>query len=501
MLQRMLALRVEPFDRGDVGPIDCRDRGDARPRCPPADMHRARPAHANAAAEFGTGQPDLVADHPQERGVVLDCGGNGATVDRETGGDAGDIGVAKPGAKARHHHARRAVLRVDAVEDDADHIGRIVEMHGAVERQIGAQRVEPLAAIVMARCAGSREQPRARIVLQAGADTVGGERLLDQRGILPGARSGPIEAGEIGGDRRHIGGGETGKPARHRRHRPRRRAMIQADPGAEIGDQFGLAPRDRRGVGLVERRRDPIVDRGPGIGLVLTLGPKRPTRRVARCAMADPFGEIGTTIPGRILGRDGLIAARLEEQQFPASLQQADVEREGQAIGLVLGAHRRLRHQIGIERRDIGIGQLGEMIIGESGEEMCAVAPHAFMHGAAEGGFGPAANAGVDIGGDVGRIDRAEGGGHRIAARQRSTTLGGVARCAIAGTRQHCALGDEGGREGRGSRTSNRGNRRPPGKARKDRQANKKGEDATEKNAFHHAVPAAIIFTLCFACF
>ncbi len=64
LLQRMLSLGIEPFDRRDLGAGDAADRRDAGARGASAYMHGAGAAHADAAAEFGAGEADDVADDP-----------------------------------------------------------------------------------------------------------------------------------------------------------------------------------------------------------------------------------------------------------------------------------------------------------------------------------------------------------------------------------------------------------------------------------------------------
>src|SRR6516165_9843968 len=69
------------------------------------------------------------------------------------------------------------------------------------------------------------------------------------------------------------------------------------------------------------------------------------------------------------------------------------------------------------------------------------------MHGAPEGRLRPAADAGIRIGRDVGRIDHAEGGRHRIAASECLPALCRVTRRAIPATRESFALRDQFRRE------------------------------------------------------
>src|SRR4051812_26606481 len=61
----------EALDGGDLGALDGAERRAARAHRLAVDMHGARAAKRRAAAEFGAGELQLIADHPQERGAVL----------------------------------------------------------------------------------------------------------------------------------------------------------------------------------------------------------------------------------------------------------------------------------------------------------------------------------------------------------------------------------------------------------------------------------------------
>src|SRR5580704_10146778 len=84
-LQRMLALRIEPFDRRDLRPSDGAKRGDARSRRASFHVHRAGAAKTDPAAEFGAGETDLVADYPQQRRVIRTVDRDAASVEFEGG--------------------------------------------------------------------------------------------------------------------------------------------------------------------------------------------------------------------------------------------------------------------------------------------------------------------------------------------------------------------------------------------------------------------------------
>src|SRR5690606_14514844 len=62
---------VHAFDGGDIRVAHRANGGDAGAHGGAVHVHRARSALGDAAAEFGTGHFQLVADHPEERGVRL----------------------------------------------------------------------------------------------------------------------------------------------------------------------------------------------------------------------------------------------------------------------------------------------------------------------------------------------------------------------------------------------------------------------------------------------
>src|SRR5262245_6009685 len=84
------------------------------------------------------------------------------------------------------------------------------------------------------------------------------------------------------------------------------------------------------------------------------------------------------------------------------------------------------------------------------------------MHGAPEGGLGPAADAGLRIRRDVGRIDHAERGCEREAAGELLPTLGRVTFRAIATARECFTLGNQFRRETARGRLRDRSDGRAP---------------------------------------
>src|SRR5688572_3113431 len=74
-LQGMRSVRREPFDRDDRGVADGRHRRRARPHGVAAQVHGARAALADAAAELGPLQVEDVSEHPQQGHVAGDIDG------------------------------------------------------------------------------------------------------------------------------------------------------------------------------------------------------------------------------------------------------------------------------------------------------------------------------------------------------------------------------------------------------------------------------------------
>ena len=85
-LHGMRAVRRKPFDRDDpVGGLHGADRNRAGTHDLAVEVHRARAALRDAAAVFGAGEADLLADDPQERSVGLHLHVTDPAVDVELG--------------------------------------------------------------------------------------------------------------------------------------------------------------------------------------------------------------------------------------------------------------------------------------------------------------------------------------------------------------------------------------------------------------------------------
>src|SRR5260221_7391224 len=75
---------ADGLDRGDALAGRGRDRRDARAHRLAVDVHRTRAAQRHAAAEFRAGHPEHIAQHPQQRRVVVDIDAAGFAVDRQS---------------------------------------------------------------------------------------------------------------------------------------------------------------------------------------------------------------------------------------------------------------------------------------------------------------------------------------------------------------------------------------------------------------------------------
>src|SRR5207237_5686708 len=132
-------------------------------------------------------------------------------------------------------------------------------------------------------------------------------------------------------------------------------------------------------------------DLAAGEGLVLNFRAELVARRMAGAAMPEPFHQIGAAVPLGTARGVGLEGAALEVARLPDADARA---RQRHGIAPVLLPHRLARHDEGIERGDILVRQLGEMVVRERREEMPALAVDAFAHRARKGPERPAADPG-----------------------------------------------------------------------------------------------------------
>src|SRR5260370_29572849 len=140
----------------------------------------------------------------------------------------------------------------------------------------------------------------------------------------------------------------------------------------EGGGELVLGPRLLGEVVLVERRRVPTLRAAAAIG-----GRRPRTEEVAWAmasgAMAETFDQVGTLIPLRALRWIRRDRSLVEKQRLPDRKRGPDVERKAKIVSACGPPHRLDgRHQVGIDRIDIRILDLGEMVIWECGIEMIA---------------------------------------------------------------------------------------------------------------------------------
>src|SRR5205823_10188017 len=119
----------------------------------------------------------------------------------------------------------------------------------------------------------------------------------------------------------------------------------------------------------------PAFDLAAGEWLILLFGTQRIARRMAGAAMCEAFHEIGAAVPLGAARRIGLEDAALEVARLPDADARA---RQRHGIAPVCLSHRLARHDEGIERGDVLVRQLGEMVVRERGEEVALLPVDAF---------------------------------------------------------------------------------------------------------------------------
>ena len=87
-------------------------------------------------------------------------------------------------------------------------------------------------------------------------------------------------------------------------------------------------------------------------------------------AMVERLGEIRSPVPLGVVIRRRLEAPRTEEQQLPAGLQRANSQWRNERVRDRQRTHRPLRHDEGVDRVDVVVADLGEMVIGEGRKEV-----------------------------------------------------------------------------------------------------------------------------------
>lgn len=163
---------------------------------------------------------------------------------------------------------------------------------------------------------------------------------------------------------------------------------------------------------------------------------------MASAAVPETVRQISPAIPLGALAGIRLKGAPIEKQDIPAGDETTKVERKNQIVGGSGAANCRSAHQERIDRTNIVIGSMREMIIGESRIKMPAFPIDALAHRTRKRHLRPRAYAGFGIRCDVGRKDRPERSGKRQTSRQRLAGIGRVASAAAADRSQVRAATD-----------------------------------------------------------
>ena len=139
----------------------------------------------------------------------------------------------------------------------------------------------------------------------------------------------------------------------------------------------------------------------------------------------------------------------MEVERLPRTDRRAKVRGKRERIARILRTHRIARHHERIERLDVLVGNLGEVIVWKGRIQLAPTAVDALVHRASELRLGPLADAGVDVGRDVRRVDDAKRRRQRSPSGVGLTAFRRVAGRAVADRRQVRAFGDQRGVERR----------------------------------------------------
>src|SRR5690242_6115213 len=112
-----LAMLRQCLDCGHGSTAESTGRHLARAGGSAVDQHRAGAALGNAAAIFCPGEPDRVAQHPKQRGVVLDVEIVGLSVNRQRDHRLASAPVASTifGSTTAHTGTAKAISTADTV--------------------------------------------------------------------------------------------------------------------------------------------------------------------------------------------------------------------------------------------------------------------------------------------------------------------------------------------------------------------------------------------------
>ena len=184
-----------------------------------------------------------------------------------------------------------------------------------------------------------------------------------------------------------------------------------------------------------ERWGIPVLDGDESAGERLVLGRRAQhiAGRVAGVAVPQALYQVRATVPLRRLLGIGLVFALVEVQCAPAGQQFALAVGEAQLMGPIALAHRCQRFQIGKDGVRIGARHPGIAGEGKRRVEQRFILGLPRVHGAVEVRRGPFADAGLRVGRDVRRINRAERCRHGQATGELLPAAGRVAGDAVPG--------------------------------------------------------------------
>ena len=367
-----------------------------------------------------------------------------------------DLRLGERPGEAGHDAADRTLGRLNAVEHDPDHVARV----GTGERRVLGERAERerhLPAALMAGRADAGVNRRSLRMPEVRARARLGPVQKRLGALPPIGRGRPQRGRKISCDRPHFRLRHGRQIGRDRGHWADR-AAVALVPGAQVGEQARLAPGDRGWRGVVERRRPPALGLAAAVRPTRVLRAQAVARRVAGSAMRERLGQVRAAVPGLALRWIRVERALVQEQKIPAGEKRPQVIGKAQVVRGRLGAHRRARHHVGVERAQIGVGEAGEVGVGEGRVEVASGTVDTLPHRADEGGFRPEPDAGVPVRGDVRSVNRAEGRAQGPPAGIGLARGGGVTGGAVAEPCQLRAAGDLGGveRSRRGERHDSR---------------------------------------------
>jgi hypothetical protein len=292
--------------------------------------------------------------------------------------------------------------------------------------------------VAMAGDAVGEKERRARLLLLAAEQGLRGRVVIVEGRLLRGRR----QRLQVRGHRVHIVVAQIGSAVVDDvEHRTEGNGSAVV-AGPEEGREIALRPSAKTGALIAAQ-----VGRKPRVELcAFEIGAaaiverfllKRPAaRRVAGAAMAQPFDEIGTAVPGGVMLLARNVGATLREHRVPDGERPAEAQIAWDLARLVrLFDRRHLLYEEVVERAHVVVGDLGIGRVRHGGIEPVPVLGDALPHGAVEILERVVPDAIVGIGRDVGRIDGAERRPHLEAARERLAAGHGMASDAIAGAR------------------------------------------------------------------